>query len=61
MSLSSAADLCFSCVDFVEGEDPDQAYIDENLGAIEQHMMLGGARLAALMVDIYGTSAELIQ
>ena len=44
------------CVAFVDGEDPDQDYIDAALPIIEEHMMLGAHRLAALMVDIYGSS-----
>ena len=48
--------LSFFCVAFVDGEDPDQDYIDAALPIIEEHMMLGAHRLAALMVDIYGSS-----
>ena len=44
--------------DFVEGQDPDQDYIDENLPKMHKHMMYGAARLAALMVNIYGTDAS---
>lgn len=42
--------------DFVDGEDPDQDYIDAGMPIIKKHMMLGANRLAALMVDIYGSS-----
>ena len=42
----------------MEGEDPDQDYIDKALPVIEEHMMLGANRLAALMVDIYGSSSQ---
>ena len=45
-------------IDFVAGQDPDQAYIDKALPATYEHMMLGANRLAALMVDIYGSSAR---
>ena len=48
--------LSFLCLAFVDGEDPDQDYIDAALPIIKQHMMLGANRLAALMVDIYGSS-----
>ena len=41
--------------DFVTGEDPDQAYIDQALDELEQHMMYGAQRLASMMIDIYGT------
>lgn len=44
--------------DFVEGQDPDQAYIDKAKPVLEEHMMLAANRLAALMVDIYGSSAR---
>lgn len=43
--------------DFVEGEDPDQDYIDAGLATLEQHMMNGASRLAALIEDIYGSSS----
>ena len=43
-------------IDFVEGEDPDQEYIDKALPILEERLMFGGARLAALMVYIYGES-----
>jgi len=45
-------------IDFVEGQDPDQDYIDKAKPALEEHMMLAANRLAALMVDIYGSSAR---
>ena len=41
----------------MEGEDPDQAYIDHNAPLIKARINLAGSRLAALMVDIYGTGA----
>lgn len=47
----------FSFIDFVEGEDPDQEYIDKALPILEERLMFGGARLAALMVYIYGETA----
>ena len=43
--------------DFVTGVDPDQDYKDAALPVAEKSIMFAGARLAALMVDIYGTSA----
>lgn len=43
---------------FVANTDPDQAYIDAAKPKVLEHMMYGGARLAALMVDIYGKSKE---
>lgn len=43
--------------DFVEGQDPDQAYIDHNAPLVKARINLAGSRLAALMVDIYGTGA----
>ena len=46
----------FLCLAFVADTDPDQDYIDAALPIIEAHMMLGANRLAALMVDIYGSS-----
>ena len=45
-------------IDFVANTDPDQAYIDAAKPKLLEHMMYGGARLAALMVDIYGKSNE---
>lgn len=45
--------------DFVAGEDPDQAYIDASMDELESHIMYGAARLAALMVDIYGSNAQM--
>ena len=45
-------------LDFVENTDPDQAYIDAAKPKVLEHMMYGGSRLAALMVDIYGTKQE---
>ena len=42
--------------DFVANTDPDQAYIDAAKPKVLEHMMYGGARLAALMVDIYGNN-----
>jgi len=47
--------------DFVEGQDPDQAYIDFAKPLVLKHMMYGGARLAALMVDIYGNNTAVPQ
>lgn len=44
--------------DFTENTDLSQAYIDRGLKKCKKHMMYGAARLAALMVDIYGTSAQ---
>lgn len=43
--------------DFVEGEDPDQAYKDKNVPLIKARINLAASRLAALMVDIYGTTS----
>lgn len=40
---------------FENGEDPDQEYRDAATPVILERMMYGGARLAALMVDIYGS------
>ena len=45
-------------IDFVDGEDPDQDYIDAALPTLEEHLMAGANRLAALMVDIYGSSSR---
>jgi len=45
--------------DFVEGQDPDQAYIDAAMPLIEEHIMYGADRLAALMVDIYGNNSAI--
>ena len=42
--------------DFVAGQDPDQAYIDTAMPDLKQRLVLGGARIAALMVDIYGNN-----
>ena len=42
--------------DFVEGEIPDQDYQDQAKPIIDKQLMLGGARLADLMVDIYGSN-----
>lgn len=39
---------------FVSGEDPDQAYIDAAKPVCEKSLIVAGARLAALMVNIYG-------
>ena len=43
---------------FVENEIPDQEYIDRAIPVLEERMVYAGARLAALMVDIYGESAK---
>jgi len=43
--------------DFVKGEDPDQAYIDAGKPICEKSLMVAGARLAALMVNIYGENS----
>ena len=48
-------------IDFVENTDPDQDYIDAALPILEAHMMTGASRLAALMVDIYGSGYSFIQ
>lgn len=53
-SFEVAKDYAYA--DFVEGEDPDQEYIDKALPILEERLMFGGARLAALMVYIYGES-----
>ena len=39
------------------GQDPDQAYIDTAMPDLKQRVVLGGARVAALMVDIYGNNS----
>ncbi len=48
--------MLYLFIGFVEGEDPDQDYIDKAQPVIEEHLMYGGARLAALVQDIYSTS-----
>lgn len=45
-------------LDFVENTDPTQEYIDAAKPKVLEHMMYGAARLAALMVDIYGSKQE---
>lgn len=40
---------------FVENTDPTQEYIDAAKPKVLEHMVYGAARLAALMVDIYGS------
>jgi hypothetical protein len=41
----------------VPGTDPDQAYIDKGLSVCEERIMYAGSRLAALMVEIYGSNS----
>ncbi len=48
--------MTYFFIGFVEGEDPDQDYIDKAQPVIESHLVYGGARLAALMTDIYSAS-----
>ena len=42
---------------FVAGADPDQDYIDNAMPPLKAHMMMASERLAALIVDIYGSSS----
>ena len=55
---SSNSGFDVASIDFTENTDLSQAYIDRGLKKCKKHMMYGAARLAALMVDIYGTSAQ---
>ena len=40
-------------IGFIDGQDPDQDYIDAAIPVLEYRMMIGARRLAETIKDIY--------